>query len=1057
MTWRKWIVRGIVYGIISAAAAGALLYQRWTNPGAVREQVIAKIGETFPGAHVSVDSARLRILGGIQLNGLRLTRDDDPEKHEFLNVPSAIFYHDKEKILDGELTLRKIELIRPRLRVRRERDGTWNLQKLLRPPTDEPLTHQPAIVIHQGTLILEDHSDPAKAAVLEINDISLTIVNDPLPRMTIRGAANSELLGKVHLHGSLDRVTSEAYLTFRATQIPLTQALLSRLPIHYPTDLFVGLQLAATASVDGKVSYHPGQAQPLYYDVHAEVKDGKLQHPKLPLPFENLFVKLHCNNGELQLEKLTARSGATAIEAHAFAQLPRVDQEFEAHLDLKHVVLGRDLAERLPIKIRNLHEMFQPDGPTTIHIACAKHDGEWTTLASGDPSQVSLRPEGIALLFKNFPYPLERARGNIDYNILNQHVEVRLTAHAGEREVGMKGYWTGEDANADVKFDIFGYDLPIDERLVSALPPNLQKFVESFHAEGMIDVKAHLSKLPGKEFRNEFHIHVKNAAIKWDNFPYPLKKVSGFLDIYPEHWTFSDFQGTHKGGHVVIHGKSIPRDEKGDDHGISFEITGRNVPLDDELRDALRPLKEMHKTWETFNPTGQLFFTAAVNRPSADLNDLEVHVDARGCAVKPSFFPYRIQDISGNFRFHKMRLDISKLRAKHEQTMIALDHGTIDLNPRGGYFAKLFDVQVQGLRLDDDFSAALPKRLQDFAKTLNLQDPVRLKTQVIIAQPPETGKPPDIYWDGQLWMYEAKFTTGLEFKNVTGTLASVGRVNGKEIVGIDGNLMLERATLYDQPFKNVHAKFQMRDTSPDVLLIGLRAPIYGGDITGQVRLDLNTSLRYEMNLTASQINIAELARQNFGPTSQHSGIASARLYLKGLGTGGLDSLDGNGAIDIPRGHLYNLPFLLDLLKFLGLHWPDRTAFEEFHAAIGIQGAKVNVQRLDLLGSAVSLSGKGDIDLNTKDIKLDVYPMWGRIEQLLPPAVRPYPTTLSKNLLTVEVRGKVSSNPKDLKFQLKPMPVIVDPLLLLRDRVMGTGTPAPEVAAPPRFRAYRIWD
>ncbi len=71
MAWRKWMVRGVVYGIFGAAVTGALVYQRWTNPSAVREQIIASLSEAFPGAHVSVDSARLRILGGIQLNGLR--------------------------------------------------------------------------------------------------------------------------------------------------------------------------------------------------------------------------------------------------------------------------------------------------------------------------------------------------------------------------------------------------------------------------------------------------------------------------------------------------------------------------------------------------------------------------------------------------------------------------------------------------------------------------------------------------------------------------------------------------------------------------------------------------------------------------------------------------------------------------------------------------------------------------------------------------------------------------------------------------------------------------
>ena len=193
-----------------------------------------------------------------------------------------------------------------------------------------------------------------------------------------------------------------------------------------------------------------------------------------------------------------------------------------------------------------------------------------------------------------------------------------------------------------------------------------------------------------------------------------------------------------------------------------------------------------------------------------------------------------------------------------------------------------------------------------------------------------------------------------------------------------------------------------------------------------------------MNLTASQINLAEFGRHNLGPRSQLSGAANARLHLTGMGSGAdsIQTLDGNGAIDVPRGHLYNLPFLLDILKFLGLHWPDRTAFEEFHTAFALQGSKVTMKKFDLLGSAVSLSGKGEYDLLTKNLQVDVYPLWGRIEGLLPPMVRPLPTTLSKSLVTVEVRGKATGEPKDLKYQMKPVPVIVDPLIFLRDRMFG---------------------
>jgi hypothetical protein len=1072
MAWRKWIVRGIVYGILGVAATGAFLYQRWTNPAAVRDQVIAALAKTFPGAQVSVDSARLRILGGIQLNGLRFSRLDDAEKHEFLHVPSAIFYHDKEKILDGELALRKIELHRPRLRIRRASDGKWNLHGLTRKPGDKAM---PALVIHQGSLILEDRSNPARPINLEINELSLAMINDPVSTIAIRGAANSELLGKLNLQGTVDRRTNEAYLSFRAVQLPLTQTLLARLPMQCPPGLFDQLQLTAQAKIEGSISYHPQQPQPVYYDIRCEVSDGSVQHPKLPLPLEKLALELNCVNGELHVENLTAESGATRIAARGTAKLPCVDQDFEAEIDLKHVILGKELSERLPLKLRNLHELFQPEGPTTIHIACAKQEGEWMARGPNLPSYVTLTPENISLTFKKFAYPLERTTGFLKYNLQNQQLRFKLLAHASaDRPVEMWGHWHGEGPQADVKFEITAKDVPMDEKLLQALATDnlktLHHFAESIHATGKLDINSLFIHEPGKAFQSEYHLHFHDATLCWDKFPLLVKNVSGYLDILPDQpWEFHDFQGTHKDGHVMLNGKSVPRvDANGNKtYGVSLEITGRKVPLDDALHQALKPMPGLYKSWETFRPAGNLYFTAFVHRPSEDLNELDVKVDVRGSTVNPMFFEYQIQDMSGLFHFHHNALEITKLNAKHNDVHISMDAGKVDLNPRGGYFADFKNIEARGLLLDGEFTDALPPKLQDVARRLKLRDPLKVKTRAVIYQPPETGKPPDVYWDGQVWLHDAKITTGLELSNVTGTLACIGRYNGRQLLGVDGNALLDNAMLYGQPFKNVHAKFSVLENSPDVLLVGLRAPIFGGDVTGQIRLDLNSAMRYEMNLTASQINIAEFGRQNLGPKSQLSGAANARLHLTGFGSG-MSTLDGNGSIDIPRGHLYNLPFLLDLLKFLGLHWPDRTAFEEFHAAYSIQGSKVHVNKLDLLGSAVSLSGKGEFDMQTNHLQLDVYPMWGRIEQLLPTAIRPLPTTLSKNLLTVDVRGQVSSSPKDLKFTLKPIPVIVDPLLLLRNRMIGVpdtrgenvGLPLPSVSAPldmaPR-RWFRIWE
>ena len=324
----------------------------------------------------------------------------------------------------------------------------------------------PAVVIQQGTLILEDRLVPGKPVTLEINDISLTLINDPLPRITIRGAANSELLGKLHLQGSLDRLTSEAYVAFRASQIPLTRSLLARLP-HCPSEIFDFTQL----SRDGKrrrENLLPSGPAALLRRVHRSEERNRRSSKGA--------VEADRTERQAPLQERRAANGiahrppgATEISAHGAALLPCIDQEFEVHLDLKHVVLGPELAKKLPDKIRNLQGLFQPNGPTGIHIACAKHEGQWTTLADGKPSLASLCPEGISLQFKGFPYPLRNTTGTIDYNIANESVDVSLVSYAGDRPVILKGNWAGEKDNADVKFDIHATDIPIDDKVYQAL------------------------------------------------------------------------------------------------------------------------------------------------------------------------------------------------------------------------------------------------------------------------------------------------------------------------------------------------------------------------------------------------------------------------------------------------------------------------------------------------------------------------------------------------------------------------------------------------------------
>jgi hypothetical protein len=627
--------------------------------------------------------------------------------------------------------------------------------------------------------------------------------------------------------------------------------------------------------------------------------------------------------------------------------------------------------------------------------------------------------------------------GMLDVDLLANSYKIDLKGSSGTQPVLIQGKWHGLGDQADVNLDIRAKGIPIDDKLLAALrhAPNLQKLAKSFHATGWGDGRAlicHTPGAPAHEFANEYHVQFHDSTVKWDEFGYPLEGVSGLLDVYPKYWEFHDFQGTHHAGRVTLRGRS---DGSGDASRLVIDLEGRNISVDADLGAALHKMPALAKAWESFAPAGRMNFNAKIDTCPSQPQELDVAVGVNGCSIEPHFFRYLLTDLAGQFHYSRKenRVVLKGVSARHNGSRVSVGQGTVDLapgdvGPSGAFYADLTDLRCDPLFPDDDLLKASPAPLKGLLEALKLRDPVALKTRLVITQNGESGSPPDIFWDGLVGLRDAKLQAGVELEHVTGTVGCRGRNDGRKLFELTGHALLDQATCFNQPFRNVNTDFQIRKNSPDVLLLGLKAPLFGGDISGQARLEFNSSMlrRYELDLTASQVRLEEFGAYNLGPEPKLSGLVQGRLYLTGQGAGN-ETLDGNGRLDVPDGKLIHLPLLLDLLKFLGLRWPDRTAFQEAHAVFGIHGKRALISRLDLLGNPVSLAGNGAVNLDGSDLQMNFYPTWGRTEQLLPALVRTVPSTLSKNLLKIEVRGKVGTKPGDLQFLRKPLPLLTDPV------------------------------
>ena len=387
---------------------------------------------------------------------------------------------------------------------------------------------------------------------------------------------------------------------------------------------------------------------------------------------------------------------------------------------------------------------------------------------------------------------------------------------------------------------------------------------------------------------------------------------------------------------------------------------------------------------------------------------------------------------------------MTNVTARHNNSLLSIQKGEVDLLDHDRFYVTLDDFRGNPVLLDNSLLQALPKKLRETAERIRLKDQtVAMQANKLVISQADPLKPLelDVFWDGQLWFRDADLLAGVEFNKVTGSMACQGRCLGDHMLGLSGNVFVSDATVLGQPFHDTYGHFAINKDTPDVMLFSLQAPIFGGKISGNGRVEFTTTEHYQMDLVASEIQLERFANFNLGPKHQMAGIAAGQVHLEGQGAGGGSNLKGQGTIDVPYSpttRLLDLPLLLDLLKFLGLRLPDRTAFEEAHARFAIDGNRLTVSKLELQGNAISLYGKGDVNLDTKDMKLDMYSSWGRAEQLLPSVFRSIPSAISKQLLKIEVRGKLGGHEGDLQFTKVLVPGVMEPLLSLGKPQAGDG-------------------
>lgn len=1068
MAWRKWLVRSLVFSALGVAVLGVFLYEAWTNPTAVRRQVLAKLSQQFVGASVSLDSARLRLLGGIAVRDVRMARRDDLDRGDFLYVPSAIIYHDKEHLLGGTLAVRKIELDQPRFRIVRERDGKLNLAEVLAPP--DLKERVPTVIVRRGTIVVEDRSVSGGAVLMEIKDVSLTITNDQLSTLVVEGTGQSDVVGAVQIHARYHRPSEAVSAVVEVPAIPVGQALVQRISAFCPDLAGHVRQLSGTAAIQAMLAHRPDAAEPWSYDVRCQLHKGAWSPDCLPMPLQEIEASLRCINGRVPHAELKARSDAASIAVDLWdlswpGRPPTCIEEVVRKLKAKvdHLVVTPEFFDRLPPNCKNIQRMYQPTGPASLTYEFDRFDARrWR-------KTWKIHPEGMSTVFEHFRYPIQDVTGEVvvDLGAGEDVIKVDLAGRGSGRPVTLKGTIRGDKAS-EVDLVVAADDVPVDHQLIKVLPARSQETARTFlpsHSRelgladqplgliqpaGLANIKVFIRRERGQEeFANRYLINFHDTSLRYDLFPYPLENVTGVLDIQPDHWECRDFRGRHKGGEIRVNAGSFREkivepaglvQTRGDEAAppesrtpqrecVKVAITGRGILLDKEFEQALSPPEvpgraALRNAWSMLALRGRLSFEAVVEDRPDQPQDIDVAVDVNGCSMQPEFFPYAMSDVSARVRYAHGRVYVKDVSAKHGDSALGLKDAIIVLRQTGGFQGWFKGIRGTRLVADEAFLRALHPIMRRGLEPLQLRNPIDVETSIVLDAPGVAGQPMKIWWDGGAFLHNQLFQAGVEIGGVEGTIWCHGHHNGQQLEGVGGYAVLDRATILGQPFTNLQGRLEIAPETPYILrLYDLKANIFGGFAGGEARFVFGPTLHYEVKLDALHVQLEQFGKHNkLGADAQIQGPARASLYLVGDGTD-LSGLKGNGRIEVANGKLYRLPLLLDLLKAFGLRLPDRTAFEQARMIFAIEGPTMLVHGLDLYGNAISLRGQGTARLDGSNLNLDFSADWGRMPQMLPPGISDLSQALSDQLFKIKVRGKINAP----RFEKELMPGVVDPI------------------------------
>lgn len=723
-----------------------------------------------------------------------------------------------------------------------------------------------------------------------------------------------------------------------------------------------------------------------------------------PYPLQDISGMVEFNSrGGFEFKNLIGRHGNTHVTINGYSKGYSGAAEVNYEIVARNTLLDQDLYWALPGEYRESWDLFQLSGAADVITRITRPEGP-----PGTYSKISVTVEGELLdgraCYRVFPYAIEKLTGRF---IIGDGLRLEnIRGEQGTATVEIKGS-TGRGPGGQVQTDweISARQVPLDEKLIAAMPGRVALALEQLHLKGQADFSGRVFRTAEMEAASfKFEADLLDSALSYEEMPYELEECSAQVTIEPDRVRVRQFKGLHgpatvEGGADVDFGQEQTR--------FALDIAGRDVELDDALFKALPEV--FGQTCRRLHPTGSVDLRVDYRRAESAPPVFKTIVTAKGNQVRYDVLPLPLSDVTGAMVITDREVEFIDIRARHEDAVVQL----------GGHMAYDADRTAADLRLSATnmgcsaaLRDALPSALKNLWAETNPAGRFDMQIESLLLERGSGSEPTRWSAAGQLSAAPMSFDVGLHMRDARGPVTFQCSSGGAG-AGIicEGQLSLESTRLENAKVAALTGRFVYDQIAGLLALGNLRAGLHGGWATGGATIQFGDGRPiYDAVCTLRgmqlQSVLASLQASSDAPPAELRGLLDATLALAGR-LGDERDHSGWGRLHIRDAQIYKLPLVFAILNVAQLDVPEHGAFQECQFDFALSGEEMRLKDIHLDGPAVALVGSGSISTRTQELELDLLMSTPR-EALKIPGLTPLLEGAARELVEMRVSGPLAN-------------------------------------------------